>query len=150
VAVTIDKKRLAEITEHAHQPIRCKASDFLTIKGEDEAEIAEFTKLADDYLKIFAAPVRDGDKVVCFHCGCEHDGFKAVIGLTAGVEWGIVHGEGRCSGMPHHDRSCGRPYRGMHYPKRPDGTELFSLSNFFLAYHPDEVVAANASEAEAA
>jgi hypothetical protein len=130
------------MTEHAHEPKRCTTRDFLTVKGENAEEVAEFERLADEYLKIFAAPLKDGDKVVCFHCGCEHDGFKAFMGLAAGVEWGLVHGEGRCSGMPHHDRPCGWPYRGMHYAKRPDGTELFTLSNLFLAYHPDEVTTA--------
>lgn len=135
------------MTDHAHEPRRCTARDFMTAKGDDEAAVADFLRQADAYLAIFVAPVRDGDKLVCFHCGCELDSFKQMMGIGAAIEWGLVHGEGRCSGMPHHDKPCGWPYRGHHFAKGEDGGDLFTLHNMFLAYHPDEVTVERKDEA---
>ena len=116
---------------HAHEPRVCTMADLFTING-DEADVETLLQEGDAYLAIFAAPTRvDGDEV-CFHCGERFSGLLANLGFGAGIEWGLVHGEGHCS-------KCRWPYRGMHYPKDAEGKELFSMRNLFLAYLPDQL-----------
>ena len=120
--------------KHAVEPERCTSAHLFTVNG-DPAESAAFRAEVDEYLAAFAAPATGEDgKPVCFHCGESVDGFKQAFGLGVAYRWGLAHGEAECSG-------CGWPARGMHYPKGKDGEELFSLRNFFLAYHPDFVSA---------
>lgn len=131
-------------TAHAYEPHRCTAADLFTFNGDDAGseKAAAFIHEVDEYLSTFAAPVRNADGTpVCFHCGEKIDSFMQACGLAVAYRWGIAHGEAECSG-------CGWPARGMHYPKGADGEELFSLRNFFLAYHPD-VVEADAPGGEA-
>ena len=54
------------------------------------------------------------------------------FGFGAAYRWGLTHGEANCSG-------CGWPARGMHYITGKDGSEVLSLRNVFLPYHPDFV-----------
>lgn len=137
------------MTKHAHEPRHCTAADMFTFEHQPETEAEHaYVRDIDAYLAPFAAPIREGGgPLICFHCGSPLDAFKHTLGIGAAIEWGIVHGEGRCSGMPHHDKPCGWPYRGMHYAKAADGSDLFTLSNFFLAYHPDEVTTAREAAA---
>lgn len=140
------------IDQHEHQPVQCTAAAILTLKAnedtpEAQAELAEFAREADAYLAPFAAPTRVDGQEVCFHCGSPLDSFKQAFGIGAAIEWGLVHGEGRCTGVPHDDRPCGWPYRGMHYAKKADGSELFTARNLFLAYMPEHVVERKTEEA---
>lgn len=119
--------------KHALPFRTCTAADLFTFTGEVPAD---FLEDVEKYLSAFAAPVvGDDGKPACFHCGKPVDAFKQVLGLGVAYRWGLAHGEAECSG-------CGWPARGMHYPKGRDGKELFSLRNFFLAYHPDGVTSA--------
>src|SRR3990167_4748664 len=122
-----------DIGGHRYNPRRCMAADVLTVSG-DSAEMEAFIRECDNYFSNFAAPVKDAEgKAVCFHCGGRLDGFMQALGFgSVAYEWGLAHGEAQCSG-------CGWPARGMHYPKRDDGRELFKARNLFLAYHPDLV-----------
>ncbi len=128
------------MTEHAHEARRCAVRDLFSFEKEPETDSAKaHIGEIGAYLEQFVAPIKVDGKIVCFHCGCEINAFKHMLGIGAAMEWGICHGEAVCSGMPHHDKPCGWPYRGMHYAKAADGSDLFTLRNFFLAYHPDEV-----------
>ncbi len=126
------------ITDHAHEPRACTTADLFKVGAPDDEdgqrELAAFTRQADAYLGTFSAPVKIEGKQYCFHCGEPFGGLMASIGFGVGIEWGLVHGEGNCSG-------CAWPYRGMHYPKGYDGEQLFSLRNLFLAYLPEHVSA---------
>lgn len=132
--------------KHAHEPPRrLVARDILKFEEDNP----EFEREANDYFKIFAAPVYEGEgdkaRQVCFHCGSPFDPFGQALGIAAAMRWGLAHGEARCTGM--RDRPCGWPYRGMHYAKDSKGEELFTLRNVFLAYHPDEVTERKPGEA---
>lgn len=137
---------MTSLTEHAHEPRQCKTTDLFKVEAkteQDEKEVEDFIEKADKYLSIFVAPVRIGEgeeaHEVCFHCGSRFNGLLANLGVGAAIEWGLVHGEGHCTGDPSHKVKCGWPYRGMHYAKEENGDELFTLANVFLAYHPDQV-----------
>lgn len=128
----------------AHEVEHCTLADLakITIEG-NEADGAEFVAIVDEYLSHFCKPVYENDARVCPKCGSPLDAFKQALGIGAAIQWGLVHGEGRCSGMPHLDKPCGWPYRGMHYIKGKDAAEdddpILTMRNQFLAYHPDEV-----------
>lgn len=96
----------------------------------EEGFPAEDRAALESYLAPFANPKRDG-KFSCINCSA----------LGVAYRWGLVHGEGTCSG-------CGWPARGIHYIKREDGTELCTLRNLFLPYHPDQVERASGEERE--
>lgn len=116
--------------EHALPFQRCTSSDLFKITGEAPEG---FLEDSDAYLSAFVAPVKGDDgQARCFHCGEVIDSFSQMFGTGVAYEWGLAHGEARCSG-------CKWPARGMHYPKGRDGTELYSVRNLFLAYHPDFV-----------
>lgn len=127
------------MTEHdaparpVHQPRACAVEDLFThepLTPEQEGIIQGYR----DYLKDFAAPVVVEGKRFCHNCGGEFNGLLSTLGLTSHVafEWGLTHGEGRCSG-------CGWPMRGHHYAKTETGEQLFTLRNFPLAYMPEHV-----------
>lgn len=114
----------------AHTPEACKAEHFLTI---GEGTPTDFIEQLDAYLARFARPIHNEEgEPVCLNCGGVFNGFKSLFGLSVSVEWGITHGEARCTG-------CGWPMRGMHYPKDADGNELLTMRNVFLAYMPEFV-----------
>ena len=124
---------MATATEHALKYRRATAIDLFSFGEVDGPEKQSVLDATDAYLKAFVAPVRDADgNIACFHCGKAINGFSAMFGTGVAYQWGLTHGEARCSG-------CGWPARGMHYPKDEAGNELWALRNFFLAYHPDEV-----------
>ena len=127
--------QLSKSQEHVHEPRHCCAFDLFDIKGEDCRAKATLIAQSNEYLCQFAAPIKDGDDQVCFHCGGRLNGMMHALGVGVAYVWGLAHGEAKCSG-------CGWPARGMHYPKGADGKELWSARNLFLAYHPD-VVATN-------
>lgn len=122
------------IAEHAHEPRHCEVSDLFSISGEDGADKEALIAASTEYLRQFVAPVKVDGKTACFHCGSVMDGMMAALGMAAAYEWGLAHGEARCS-------KCGWPARGIHYPKDADGKELWTARNLFLAYHPDVVSA---------
>ena len=117
--------------KHKHEPKVCAVEDVFDIKGDSEESLKVVDKIAK-YLSVFVAPCRDEEgKPVCFHCGAKIDGLMQALSIGyVAYRWGLTHGEATCSG-------CGWPARGMHYPKDEDGEPLFTLRNFFLAYHPD-------------
>jgi hypothetical protein len=100
---------------------RCTFEDVL--KGELDADMR---RIFDDYFASFAKPTDDGS---CIKCGLVQGGLMAAI--MGGFEYGLAHGEGRCS-------KCGWPGRANHYFKDKDGKELGSL-RIILQYHPDLV-----------
>ena len=122
----------ARIAPHTHEVVaHCRLTDIFMV-GDDTP--ADFVDDANAYLADFATPVKSDGALLCLHCEKPIDGFKQMFGTGVAIEWGLAHGEGRCSG-------CGWPYRGMHHPKNRNGEELFSLRNLFLAYHPEQVSA---------
>lgn len=104
-------------------------TDIFTVSDDMPAEdMAALT----EYLSAFAPPKNAAGEFACINCETVMDGMRAMFGIGAAYEWGIVHGEARCS-------KCGWPARGMHYVKRPDGAEVVSITNLFLPYHPSLV-----------
>lgn len=119
---------------HAMPYRACTTLDLFVLKGEAPEGLLEASDL---YLSAFVAPERDAEgRTRCFHCGGVVDGFRQAMGLAVAYVWDLTHGEARCSG-------CGWPARGIHRVKDKDGSELYSLRNFFLAYHPDVVTDAS-------
>jgi len=83
----------------------------------------------NEYLSSFAMPGQRGEGniilggITCISCDTVMDG------ACGSFEWGIAHGEGRCS-------HCGWPVRVYHFLKEEGPLEQFSL---LLPYHPDVV-----------
>ena len=133
-----DDKPKRGFDDHAHPPQHATCASIgltVTVKegsGDDQAYADAFIADADAYLKNFAATVMDGERgTVCFHCGEALTGMMATfLAKGGGFQWGIAHGEGFCG-------NCHWPARGHHFAKRPDGSDLFTLRNFVLSYHPD-------------
>jgi hypothetical protein len=138
-----------EVNGHkmAYETRVCTFDDLF--KVEDDAPPEEIAKIdairpeMDAYLSSFCAPVwvnkgESEQHQVCPKCGGDFKGsLFGAIGFGCSIEWGMVHGEGTCTGM--NGEKCGWPYRGMHYPKDKDGEELFTARNLFLAYRPEHV-----------
>lgn len=125
--------------------------DIATIKEEGDPRLIQIMR---DYLANFCAPIREtrqsnGEEIheeFCPACGEKFSGLLASLGFGVGIEWGIAHGEGHCSG-------CGWPYRALHriydpeewqsYEAAPDDAKapepLATISNMFLAYHPSRI-----------
>jgi hypothetical protein len=95
----------------------------------------------DKYFEPFAQPpgkpdeydgrftIDDGQP--CLKCD------KPLVGLSSfvfggGFTWGLAHGEGFCA-------HCKWPARAYHFIKKLDGSELATLRNVILQYHPDYV-----------
>ena len=106
-----------------------------------------FEKVLNDYFEQFCVPIVEetsagGSKQFCPACGEHFGGLMANFGLGVGIEWGLIHGEGHCSG-------CKWPYRGHHriydpeeYDRAPEDAKpepLLTISNLFLAYLPEKV-----------
>lgn len=123
--------------EMAREVQHCQLTDLGTINGELPQE---YLDAINGYLDTFCKPIREGEgdeqRAICPKCGEQQGGILSMLGLGVGIEWGIAHGEARCTG-------CGWPYRGMHYIKAKDAKEgdkpLLTIRNLFLAYHPDNV-----------
>lgn len=117
---------------HEHAPEHCPLSAVATPKeGADPKFLAD----CEIYFSHFVKPIRDeahGGAMRCFHCGEYLTGFESLLLGRGGFEWGITHGEGHCA-------NCRWPARGHHFAKAEDGSELFTLHNFVLQYHPDFV-----------
>lgn len=131
------------MSEHAFPPVRATAAMFVSMKDglsdEERAEAEAFVKEADEYFSQFAQSVveeKDGKKdtlgAKCFHCGEYLTGMGSALLGNGGFTWGLAHGEGFC-------RACRWPVRAHHFAKKADGSELFTLRNFPLSYHPDFV-----------
>ena len=101
----------------------------------------------DAYFEPFAQPVFDESMseqpMRCLKCSKPLTGLFASMFGGGGWEWGIAHGEGCCA-------SCGWPGRAMHYINHADGTEVVSIRNLVLQYHPDVVSTRSKSSVEAA
>lgn len=87
--------------------------------------------LVDSYLEQFTVfDKKDGEPSIifgadlCIMCG------KPINGFLGTFEWGIIHGEGKCS-------ECGYPLRAVHVVKDEDGEEVLRISRLILPYHPD-------------
>jgi hypothetical protein len=83
-------------------------------------------RIIEDYLRGFAQPNDEGK---CIKCGKVQGGLMSL--LLGGFEYGLVHGEGRCSG-------CGWPARANHYIKDAEGKTIMRF-RIILQYHPDSV-----------
>ena len=79
------------------------------------------TLALDEYFAPFAA-IPEGTGCPCIKCGAPLGGFLGMF------EWGIVHGEGRCS-------RCKWPARAYHFNAGP--IERLEL---ILQYHPSVVI----------
>lgn len=130
------------MSEFAYDPIRCRTTDILTFsEGNDEKYRDRIIARSDEYLSAFVAPTMINGKRHCFNCGKEINPFSQAVGLPAvAFSWGLTHGEGFCTG-------CGWPARGIHRPKlnpkdKSETEPMWTLSNFFLSYHPDYVTKA--------
>src|SRR4051812_13717859 len=96
--------------KHALEYRRCTARDIMSVKdgGEGDAATQAVLDASDKYLGQFVAPAKDADgKPACFHCGRQLSSFAQMFGTGVAYEWGLAHGEARCSG-------CKWPARGMH------------------------------------
>lgn len=105
--------RLQELQDRSFPVL--SSVDLFDAMGEDSEA---FKKRADDYLKIFA-------KTETSHCLCCG---ASLGGLFGKFEYGLAHGEGRCS-------NCGYPCRAIHYIKDEDGKTLIRFETI-LQYHP--------------
>ncbi len=136
---------MADHPELAHRPSRCTPADagIEMLPGLPEEDVAALNA----YFWPFAAPVTvqiDGDRrIYCLSCGQEINSFRQMFSIGVAMMWGLTHGEATCTG-------CGWPARGMHYVKREDGTEVCTIRNLFLQYHPDEVSVRQPSTGKAA
>lgn len=101
----------AEIVER----VRVYFAQFVQVQGE----------VVDGVLKLGSQP--------CVSCGeiLNPDLAQSLLG-EGGFEWGLVHGHGNC-------RKCGWPCVAHHFVKDADGEDLFSIVNFVLQVHPDNV-----------
>lgn len=92
----------------------------VTNKDDDKNAVEQSIQAIDKYLSAFVFT-----KGKC--PGCDHD-FGGIFG---NFRWGLAHGEGYCE-------RCHWPARGVHYVK-DDKEPLFTLRNFILAYHPENI-----------
>lgn len=112
------------------EALHMKAHDLLKIEGDIPDCIIT---AVDAYLEPFAVtPQNEQGEPLCLHCRKPVNGMMQMFGAAVAYQWGLAHGEARCSG-------CGWPARGMHYIKDADGSDLMTLRNVFLPYHPDYV-----------
>lgn len=126
------------VDEHWCEPRTCAISDLFKYETDSESG-QQYIAEVSNYLHHFVAPewrkTSPGSEqlvMVCFHCGEQLTGMFAGLLGPGGFQWGLTHGEGTCT-------SCGWPARAMHYAKNSVGEELFSLRNYVLQYHPEEV-----------
>lgn len=95
----------------------------------------------DKYFEPFAQPpgkpdeydgrftIDDGQP--CLKCGENlAGGLSDFLFGKGGFEWVLAHGEGHC-------KNCGWPARAYHFIKNADGSDLATLRNVILQYHPD-------------
>lgn len=111
---------------------RCTHSDVgIEITGADADKLLG---PLDEYLAIFAKPVRDANRrgnllfggIKCLQCD------SSLNGALGTFEWGFVSGEGTCG-------KCGWPGRAHHRPKDEEGEIFEGTLEFVLQYHPDQV-----------
>lgn len=125
---------------HEHEPVRMVLTDVATPK---EDATPEFIADCEAYFSQFVRPVHRDNKpeneMVCFHCGEPLTGMMAfMMARGGGFQWGIAHGEGFCG-------NCRWPARAYHFAKKADGTDLFTVRNLVLQYHPEYVGAREAA-----
>ena len=100
---------------------RARVADYFNTRpaAEVDQELARLEAYLTQFAKLTDAK--------CLCCGtsllCPFG-----MGVFGGFEWGLVHGEGRCS-------TCGYPMRGHH---RVEGFGV--IRNLFLPYHPSTIV----------
>lgn len=99
---------------------------FGEVLNVDPATPSDVCEALREYFHAFATPTRGEHGDECINCGC------AIGGMLGSFEWGLVHGEGRCS-------VCHWPMRAHHFMKDKDGGDLATLRNLPLPYHPDFV-----------
>lgn len=122
--------------------------DWRTMIDAKEDTPAETIAALDKYFAGFAQPditEKDGKKVLgnqpCIKCDEPLSG-DLISGLfgKGGFTWGLAHGEGHC-------KNCGWPARAYHFIKHDDGSELATIRNVILQYHPDYVTERKKSSA---
>lgn len=102
----------------------CTLDDIgMSITGDDAQPVVD---ACNKYLRDFAG-------TICPKCGSKLGGF------LGSFTWGIVHGEGICTGGLTGEK-CGWPARGYHDIKDDQGEAIFEQRlPIALAYHPDVV-----------
>ena len=122
---SFDRAALAEL--QSRDVPRVRATDYFSKPDAADAagDAVAVEELArwDAYLAQFAK-LTDAE---CLCCGTSLR-CPLGVGVFGGFEWGLVHGEGRCS-------TCGYPMRGHH-----EVEGLGSIRNLFLPYHPSTIV----------
>lgn len=125
----------------AHNPDACtpQGAGIIVPEGYPQEDVDAL----DAYFSRFAEPIigeHYGHKYEhCLNCGEAFGGMSTLLGDGVLHRWDICHGDARCTG-------CGWPSCGIHYVKRADGSEICSLRNRFLQYHPDGVYEAGKSD----
>lgn len=113
--------------------------DWRTLIGAKPDTTPDILAALDSYFMPFAQPPgekRDGtyrvaDEHPCLRCGERLMGLTAML-MGGGFTWGLAHGEGYCV-------KCKWPARAHHFIKNTDGSDLLTVRNFILQYHPDFV-----------
>ena len=109
-----------------------KHLDWRTLMSAKDDTPAETITALDKYFEPFAQPVHaTGGEILCIECSQPLTGLLSSF-LGGGFEWGIVHGEGHCGG-------CRWPARAHHFIKDENGSEVITVQNFVLQFHPDFV-----------
>lgn len=125
----MDKTITAEILATMQALPRLKWQDLFAAK-DAKADPANLAKLAviDVYLSKFLNPASETNPCIC--CGAPQTGIMGLL-MGIGFRWGIVHGEGACTG-------CGWPARVYHFINAADGSLLLQF-DLLLQYHPAAV-----------
>lgn len=109
--------------------------DWRTLMSASDDTPQDTIDALDAYFSAFAQPIRrDGDdtkEMLCIECDKPLTGLLSAF-LGGGFTWGLAHGEGHCA-------ACHWPARGHHFIKHADGSDLMTVRNLPLQYHPDFV-----------
>lgn len=94
------------------------------VTDDEKEKTAAVIRRLDEYLSDFLPPSGK-----CVNCD------SALGGLLGSFTWGIVHGEGFCA-------LCGYPGAAHHFIKDSDGSDLLTIRNMILQYHPQALTRA--------
>lgn len=141
--LTSDRKSIADL-QAANLPVATHKTIGLHVNEgvEPDADTIALLAVVDSQLCMFAEPTESADggdgfiigKHPCLCCG------RPLSGMLGTFQWGICHGEGKCT-------NCGWPARALHYIKDGKGEDLFDRSiPMVLQYHPSQVSSAKGEE----